>query len=103
MNGIHSFVPTFLINFHTVENVSDFEALISRLNLIKPRMIDALEIARESSNRGVISPYFAMDGVADQSRKIIILCWSNAPTYLTFTIDRSEHLFLKFKITIRWP
>ena len=71
MNGIHSFVPTFLINFHTVENVSDFEALISRLNLIKPRMIDALEIARESSNRGVISPYFAMDGVADQSRKII--------------------------------
>ena len=71
MNGIHSFVPTFLINFHTVENVSDFEALISRLNLIEPRMMDALEIARESSNRGVISPYFAMDGVADQSRKII--------------------------------
>lgn len=71
MNGIHSFVPTFLINFHTVENVSDFEALVARLNLIKPRMMDALDIARESSKRGVVSPYFAMEGVANQSRKII--------------------------------
>jgi uncharacterized protein (DUF885 family) len=71
MNGIHAFVPTFLINFHTVANVADFEALISRLNLIKPRMMDALDIARESSSRGVVAPYFAMDGVASQSRKII--------------------------------
>ena len=71
MNGIHAFVPTFLINFHTVANVADFEALISRLNLIKPRMMDALDIARESSRRGVVAPYFAMDGVADQSRKIL--------------------------------
>lgn len=71
MNGLHSFVPTFLINFHTVENVSDFEALVARLKLIKPRMMDALDIARESSKRGVVSPYFAMEGVADQSRKII--------------------------------
>ena len=71
MNGLHSFVPTFLINFHTVTSVSDFEALVARLNLIKPRMMDALDIARESSKRGVVSPYFAMDGVADQSRKII--------------------------------
>jgi len=71
MNGLHSFVPTFLINFHTVTSVSDFEALVARLNLIKPRMMSALDIARESSNRGVVSPYFAMDGVADQSRKII--------------------------------
>jgi len=71
MNGLHSFVPTFLINFHTVTSVSDFEALVARLNLIKPRMMGALDIARESSKRGVVSPYFAMDGVADQSRKII--------------------------------
>ena len=71
MNGIHAFVPTFLINFHTVANVSDFEALVSRLKLIKPRMMDALDIARESSSRGVVAPYFAMEGVADQSRKII--------------------------------
>ena len=71
MNGLHSFLPTFLINFHTVTSVSDFEALVARLNLIKPRMMSALDIARESSKRGVVSPYFAMDGVADQSRKII--------------------------------
>ena len=71
MNGIHAFVPTFLINFHTVANVSDFEALVARLKLIKPRMMDALDIARESSSRGVVAPYFAMEGVADQSRKII--------------------------------
>ena len=43
MNGLHSFVPTFLINFHTVTSVSDFEALVVRLNLIKPRMMSALD------------------------------------------------------------
>ena len=71
MNGIHSFIPTFLINFHKVENVADFEALVSRLNLIRPRMRDALNVAREASNRGVNAPYFALEGVASQSRKII--------------------------------
>lgn len=71
MNGIHSYVPTFLINFHTVESAEDFEALIARVNLVESRMADAIEVARKSSANGVIAPYFAMDGVIEQSEKII--------------------------------
>ena len=48
MNGLHAFVPTFFINVHTVESVSDFEALVARLNRVKPRMMDALDRDRES-------------------------------------------------------
>ena len=71
MNGIHSYVPTFLINFHTVESAEDFEALIARVNLVESRMADAIEVARKSSENGVVAPYFAMDGVIEQSEKII--------------------------------
>ena len=71
MNGIHSYVPTFLINFHTVESAEDFEALIARVNLVESRMADAIEVARKSSANGVVAPYFAMDGVIEQSEKII--------------------------------
>ena len=71
MNGIHSYVPTFLINFHTVESAEDFEALIARVNLVESRMAQAIEVAKKSSANGVIAPYFAMDGVIEQSEKII--------------------------------
>lgn len=71
MSGIHAFIPTFLINFHTVETKADFDALVSRVNLVKTRMDDALEVAQRSAAEGVVHPYFAMDGVIEQSMKII--------------------------------
>ena len=71
MNGLHAYLPTFLINFHTIDSVDDFTALISRINLVKARMDDAIDVARQSSQLGVVTPYFAMDGVIDQSVKII--------------------------------
>ena len=86
MNGLHSFVPTFLINFHTVTSVSDFEALVARLNLIKPRMMGALDIARESSKRGVVSP---------------TLRWTVSPTNLEKSFQASL-LMPKRRLTARF-
>ena len=50
MNGLHAYLPTFLINFHTIDSVDDFTALISRINLVKARMDDAIDVARQSSS-----------------------------------------------------
>ncbi len=71
MNGAHAFLPTFLINFHSVEDAEDINAYIKRIELIEPRVRDMLEIAKEASRRGVVAPYFAMDGVIKQSRALV--------------------------------
>lgn len=71
MNGMHSLLPTFLINFHKVETEQDYTAYIARLNAA-PRLFDQL-IARgeASATRGIRPPKFAFEGVIDQSRKVI--------------------------------
>ena len=71
MNGIQSFVPTFLINFHRVENADDLRAYIARINDVAPRMREALDIATKSSSGGTITPAFALDGVIEQTQAVI--------------------------------
>ena len=71
MNGAQGFIPTFLINFHKVDDKSDMEAYISRIIDVEPRMNELVEIAREASERGVVMPDFAIEGVVKQSKAII--------------------------------
>lgn len=71
MNGPQGFMPTFLINFHNVESVEDFDALVNRISETGRAMNEAILIARESASRGVHAPKFAYEGVIDQSKKVI--------------------------------
>ncbi len=71
MNGLQSFIPTFMINFHKVTDADDLRAYISRLNWVKVRLDEAIEVAKLTSSKGVISPKFALDGTIEQSRMII--------------------------------
>lgn len=71
MNGPQGFMPTFLINFHNVEAVEDFDALVNRISETGRAMNEAILIARESASRGVHAPKFAYEGVIDQSKKVI--------------------------------
>lgn len=71
MNGAQGFLPTFLISFHTVEAVADFEAYISRLEQAARALDQLIARAVESANRGVITPGFALEGVIEQSRNVI--------------------------------
>jgi uncharacterized protein (DUF885 family) len=71
MNGPQGFMPTFLINFHNVESVDDFDALVNRISETGRAMNEAILIARESASRGVHAPKFAYEGVIDQSKKVI--------------------------------
>ena len=71
MNGMHSLLPTFLINFHKVETEQDYTAYIARLKAA-PRMFDQLIARGEASAAdGIRPPKFAFEGVIDQSRKVI--------------------------------
>ncbi|TKS53216.1 DUF885 domain-containing protein [Luteimonas yindakuii] len=71
MNGMHSMLPTLLINFHKVDTEQDYQAYISRLGA-SARLFDQL-IARgqASAAKGIRAPKFAYEGVIEQSRKVI--------------------------------
>lgn len=71
MNGPQGFIPTFLINFHSVESVDDLDALINRISESGRAMNEAIMIAREAASRGVHAPKFAYEGVIDQAQKVI--------------------------------
>lgn len=71
MQGPQSFLPTFLINFHRVDDEADYLAYIARLKAV-PRAFDQmLERASTSAENGMRAPRFAYEGVIDQSRKVI--------------------------------
>lgn len=71
MSGIQSFFPTFMINYHRVDERSDMEAYIARLGEIANAVRTLLGRAQKYAAGGVRPPRFAYDGVLDQSSKII--------------------------------
>ena len=71
MSGIQSFFPTFMINYHRVDERSDMEAYISRLGGIATSIRTLLGRAQKYAAGGVRPPRFAYEGVIDQSQKII--------------------------------
>ena len=71
MFGMQSQAPTFIINFHKVDEESDYVAYVSRLRKFGVMFDQLLERARASSARDIRPPKFAYEGVIDQSRKVI--------------------------------
>ncbi|MEX2334568.1 MAG: DUF885 domain-containing protein [Pseudohongiella sp.] len=71
MNGAQGFLPTFLISFHNVEDVTDYEAFVSRLSESARALDQLIERAETSAERGVITPGFALEKVIDQSQNVI--------------------------------
>lgn len=71
MNGVHAFMPQFLISFHEVDTPEDMKAYVSRIKATARALNEATEVARESAAKGVHAPKFAYDTVAEESRKII--------------------------------
>lgn len=71
MSAVQSFYPTFMINFHKVDEVADMEAYTARLGGIATTIRTLLGRAQKYAAQGVRPPRFAYDGVIDQSSKII--------------------------------
>lgn len=70
MGGLHTDVPTFLINVHSIENKSDAEAYVSRLNGISnlfDQLIDNLKL-RETQN--IIPPKFVFPYVLNDCKNM---------------------------------
>src|SRR3546814_5882875 len=71
MNGMQSQAPMFMINFHKVDEESDYVAHVSRLRKFDTAFDQLPERGRASSASDISPPKFAYEGVIDQSRKVI--------------------------------
>ena len=71
MNGAQSFLPTFLISFHKVDDESDMEAYIARVREVPRALEQLLDRAKIAADAGIRPPRFAYEGVIDQSKKVI--------------------------------
>ena len=72
MDGAHSRLPTFLINFHKVASESDMVAYIARIDGISRAIMQLLEQAQHSAEMSVRPPKFAYQIVKDEAKKLIM-------------------------------
>lgn len=71
MNGPHTGLPSFLINFHSVKTLEDAEDLISRLNAFKTYLGQYADRAQSQFDAGVSLPKFVYPKIIDASRNVI--------------------------------
>ena len=71
MSGMQNLVPTFLINFHQVDDEKDYLAYVSRLQKVPVVFDQLLERTRASTAQDIRPPKFAYEGVIDQSKKVV--------------------------------
>ena len=62
---------TFLQNIHSVDNVSDAEAYVSRLNGVQKALEQGIVVMNEAARRGIVPTSFAFDPVLADNRKVI--------------------------------
>jgi len=71
MQGMHTFLPTFLISFHKVDDAADMEAYISRVNELPAAFGELIKFAKASAEKGIRPPRFAHEAVIKESNKLI--------------------------------
>jgi uncharacterized protein (DUF885 family) len=71
MGGIHTQLPSFMINFHRVDSLWDMQAYISRIEQSGRAMNQLLERAGSQSAKGILPPRFSFEVVLKQSKDII--------------------------------
>ena len=71
MGGPHSDLPSFLINFHSVDSEADARAYIARLEQFDDYLGAAEARARAQAEDGVLLPKFVYEKIAGPSRNII--------------------------------
>ncbi len=102
MAGVHAHFPTFLINFHRVDNESDMRAYIARIGGISRAIGQLLERAQLAASEGVRPPRFAYEAVIQESKNLLegapfkpeskqdAPLWSNAQSKIAALVEAEE-------------
>lgn len=71
MFGVHSQIPAFLINQHSIANIDEAEAYISRVQGVRERINQLLEQLKIRESKGIIAPDFVLPHVLSTSRNLL--------------------------------
>lgn len=71
MNGVHAYLPQFMINFHKVTDAGDMDAYIKRIDGVGRAISELLIRAKKYSENGVRTPRFSYEKVISESTAII--------------------------------
>jgi len=71
MNGPHSGLPAFLINYHSVDTIEDAQNYIARLGHIKTYLEQNSARAEAQAIAGVVLPKFVYAKISDSARNVI--------------------------------
>ncbi|HSJ69716.1 MAG TPA: DUF885 domain-containing protein [Anditalea sp.] len=102
MRGTHTNLPNLLINFHKVDEPSDMEAYISRINESERAMDQLLERSKLQAEQGIRPPKFAYEIVLREAKGLIngqpfddgqdeMAIWRDAQSKIE-TLKKSEHI-----------
>ena len=93
MSGMHTFVPTFLMQFHSVDEEADARAYVKRITEGARGLQELLAQAKDKAGKGVHAPKFAYEAVIAESQKLI----TGAP----FTDGPDSAVFGDFKSDVQ--
>ncbi len=71
MSGPHTNLPSFMINFHSVESVEDAQGYISRLKDSQRYLGQYADKAQAQFDKGVILPKFVYPKISEAARNVI--------------------------------
>lgn len=71
MHGMHSSVPSFLMNFHAIATVEDAEAYLTRLEKLKDLFAQLEVNMKARQDKGILPPKFVFPMTIDDCRNII--------------------------------
>mgnify|MGYP001383489517 CR=1 FL=1 len=71
MRGMHSGIPSFLINQHLIANLEEAQAYIARINGVPVLIADVIKDLRIRQENGILAPQFAFTHSVRDSQNII--------------------------------
>ncbi len=72
LRGMHSYIPSFLINHHGVDSKADAEAYIARLESVPAVMDQTIERLTTRAEKGIVPPRFVFPQVLDGIDAVLI-------------------------------
>ena len=71
MTGLHTRLPSMLINFHKVDSLEDMQAYVNRIQGVGRAINQLVDRAKSQASKDILPPRFALKTVLKQSKAIV--------------------------------
>ena len=71
MTGLHTRLPSMLINFHKVDSLEDMQAYVNRIEGTARAINQLVDRAKSQASKDILPPRFALETVLKQSKAIV--------------------------------